>query len=500
MQQQIPSLDIVILHYALRNRKYMLELSKTAKASYFDPHYQTFYALLHSAFLDPNIKEVLSEAAFLEYCKGKNASSQAEGFSKIYKDALASKINESVIPDTDFSFYLQKFKERYNAVFAEDVMRDIAGALNEGKDIQEINKIFHDAVKEIGSIGRGKVFDEGTLGEDVVNMFKEYEEVQRAPESFKGVPSGFASIDSLTNGWFGGELIILAGMEGTGKSLLSMNFAVNAWLGSNRNAWFNPDVRVTQNILTDYTLDGHNVVYFTLEMPRSNKGKYSSAAYLNKRLISCISGLDFNAIRKGTLSPEEFERFKLVCKFIKKYDKDKKFYVVDIPRGATVEDIEAKYIEIKEKFDVSLVVIDYLGLMAGAEDEDDWEEIGRIAEQLHEFARVYDVPVISPVQLNRPTGAGQSLSKQNYNNTRIGRSAMIGQNANMVFQIACRDDEHNFVDMPLYITKMRDAPKGIIQLAKDFPRMRVHDSASQDETLDGISQFVDLGTEEEHDD
>lgn len=492
---QLPVLDTVILHYILRNKKYMLEVSKSAKAAYFDPSFQTFYALLHSAFLDPNIKEVLSLEAFLEYCRTKNAASQIANFRVIYEEALACKINNSELSDNDFNFYLQKLRERYNAVLAEDALKNIAVALTEGHDVKDINKIFGDAVREISSIGKGKVFDEGTLGEDVLNMFKEYEEVKNAPELFRGVPSGFSGIDSLTNGFFGGELILLAGMEGTGKSLLSMNIAMNAWLGSNKDAWLNQDFRATKDILNNYELDGHDVVYFTLEMPRSNKGKFSSAAYLNKRLISCLSGLPFNDIRKGTLSESDFERFKLACKFAKKYDKDKKFYVVDIPRGATVEDIESKYIEIRERFRPALVVIDYLGIMAGAEDDSDWEEIGKIAARLHEFARVYDVPVISPVQLNRPSGAGQSLNKQNYNNTRIGRSSMIGQNANMVFQIECRDDEQNYTDMPLHITKMRDAPKGIILLNKDFARMRVYDLASQEVALSEITQFVDIGVD-----
>lgn len=495
--RQLPILDMVILHYVLRSKKHMIELSKSVQSAYFEPYFQGFYSLLNAAFLDPNIKEVLSADAFLDYCEAQKASSQLEAFRTIYTDAVATRINGNELPDGDFPFYLQKFKERYNAILAEEAMRNIAAALNEGRDIKEINKIYFDAIKEINSINKGKVFDEGSLGEDIVNIYKEYEAIRDMPEQFRGITVGMPTLDNITNGFFGGELIIVASSEGLGKSTLVMNWAVAAWLGSNFEPWFDQDHSRTEGILENFNTDGHNIVYFTLEMPRSNRGKQSSAAYLNKRLAACVAGVEFSEIRKGTLSPANLERFKLACKFIKRYDREKKFYVVDIPRGATIEDLEVKYLEIKEKFQVDMVVVDYIGLMAGTGDEADWEAQGHLAEQLHEFARVYNVPVITPVQVNRPAGTGQSLNKQSYNTTRIGRSAMIGQNANMVFQIGCRDQEEQYTDMPLYTLKMRDGPKTLISLNKDFGKMRIYDGQQNQDTAIDLNEFVDLGPDEE---
>ena len=487
------SLDLTILHYALRDKKYMLDISKSVKSDYFAPDFQDFFGILLTSFSDPNIKDVLSLPAFLAYSRTKGLAHREAAFTSIYQIVAGFKIADVEPAASDFGFYLQQLKERYNAVVAEDAVRKVAEALNAGAPITEVNKIFSSFMKDAASIHKGKVFDEGTLGEDAKNMMLEYRAIQNEPEQFRGILTGISAIDTLTNGFFGGELIIVAGMEGTGKSALVMNWGVGAWLGSNREVWFSNDPTAIDGICENYATNGHNVVYFSLEMPRSNRGKFSSAAYLNKRLISCMSGLDFNQIRKGQLSPPDFERYRTACRFVKEYDKQSKMYVVDIPRGATTEDIEVKLLEIQEKFPVHMIIVDYLGLMAGGENDDDWEALGHIAEKLHELGRVYNIPVITPAQVNRPSGQGQSLNKQSYNTTRIGRSAMIGQNANIVFQIGCRDQEEQYTDMPLYIIKMRDSPKGLLSLTKDFARMRVYDAVPADENAMSLHELVDIG-------
>lgn len=478
-----PSLDTIILSYALRNKKYMLELSKTIKAAYFTSPFQEFYAVLHGAFLDPSIKEVLSLPAFLDYCDHCQMGGHKDLFRRVYQHILDARLEGEPPADRDFTYFLKNLKDRYNSVVVRNAVTNVTSAIQGNKPLAEINGIFTETVRNVSAIYKGEVFDEGSVGEDARNMWEEYRKIATEPDNFKGVNSGFVTLDALTNGFFGGELIIIAGFEGTGKSLLCMNMAVNAWLGSN-TLETKPD---------DFADDGHNVVYFSLEMPRSNRGEFTSGAYLNKRIISCLGGIPFTPMRKGGLEPDDELSLQGACEFVAAYDKKKKFYVVDIPRGATLEDIEVKYLELSEQFKIDMVVIDYIGLMAGAEDESDWEAQGMIASGLHEFARTYNVPVISPVQVNRPSGANHSLNKQNYNTTRIARSAMITQNANIVLQIGCRDQEHEYVDMPIHIVKMRDGARDVLTFTKDFAKMRVLDSLNDDSDGIELPEFEDIG-------
>ena len=230
-------------------------------------------------------------------------------------------------------------------------------------------------------------------------------------------------------------------------------------------------------------------------MPRSNRGHASSSAYLNKRMVSCIGKLPFGDLRRGQLQSDDMLSFKKTCKFVKDYDKKKKLFVADMPRGVGVDDVEAKLLEVKDSMDVDLVVVDYIGLMKGAEDEADWKAQGDIAAGLHEIARIYDVPIITPCQMNRPNNASHSLNNQKYNTTRLARASGISQNANMVFVIESRDNEHQYQDMPFQVVKMRDAEKGEMQFVKDFGKMRVYDPSAVSAMADQLDDFIGVSND-----
>lgn len=483
-------LDGIILNYALRDKKFMLELSKSIKPEYFNAKFQLFYSLILENFSNPKIKEVLSVDALSDYAESKGLQKQVPLLKTIYSKALSVKIGDANTepPASDFGYYLGKIKQRFNKIVIENAAEEINKAINDGEDVISLNKIITNTVYDISAINQVEVFDEGDIGTDALNMYDEYLAIESSPDMYKGVLSGFPSLDERTNGFQGSELIIIAGMEGTGKSTLMMNMGINAWLGS--NSVDKPG----------YVPNGNNVLYFTLEMPRSNGGEFTSGAYLNKRILSSVSGLSFERLRKGKLEEHEKEHLKASCEFIKKYSEQHKFYVVDIPRGARMEDIEVKYLELCEEIPIDLVIIDYIGIMAGAErDDSDWQAQGNVAADMHEFARTYNVPTMTAVQLNRPSGK-QSLTKANetLNNTRVARSAMITQNANIVIAIGCRDNEEAFPDMPVFLTKMRDGRKGPLTFTKKFECMRIEDGfAISTEDSDDLEDFedFDLGDE-----
>lgn len=457
-------LDTRVLAHAVASRKYMLELTKNVKTTYFSTAYRDFYTALSNAFLDPGIKEILGVEALGEYCTSYGLAHCAINVKGVYSAILKHGIDS----DGDFKLYLKLLKERFNREFIAGAAKNISSWVATDGDIHELNKRWAEANREILSIDQGKASDEGTLGDDISNIYKEYRSISTTPEDFRGVLSGFESLDSLTNGFFGGELIIVAGFEGSGKSLVCMNWGIHAWMGSN----------TIDTKPEDFTDDGTNVLYISLEMPRSNRGVISSAAYLNKRMVSCIGEVGFSNLRKGSLDDDELSRFKQTCRFIQAYDKKKKLFVADMPRGVGVDDVEAKILEVSEQMDIGLIIIDYIGLMKGAEDQQDWQAQGEIAAGLHELARVYNKPIITPCQVNRPGGSGHSLSNQKYNTTRLARASGISQNANMVLVIESRDNEHQYQDMTVQIVKMRDAEKGEIQFIKGFDKMRIYDPSS----------------------
>ena len=162
-----------------------------------------------------------------------------------------------------------------------------------------------------------------------------------------------------------------------------------------------------------------------------------------------------------------------------------------------MESLELIYEEAKALYDPDVIVIDYLGLMDydGTEMED-WLKLGKIAEKIHEFARVHNCTVLSAVQLNRPKGAKE---EDKIGLHRIGRSALIMQNANIAVQIETRANEKNFPDMKYHLIKNRDGELGSGSLIKDLARGTLIDNKVEEDPTtfemrdpDDISQKLEL--------
>ncbi|HVY53446.1 MAG TPA: DnaB-like helicase C-terminal domain-containing protein, partial [Gammaproteobacteria bacterium] len=271
----------------------------------------------------------------------------------------------------------------------------------------------------------------------------EYNAKMENPSFDRGLKTGYSYLDFVTDGLRPGELLLVGGESGGGKSMLLMNIAIQMWLGEN-----NQD----SNVFTP----GNNILYFSLEMPFK--------PCLN-RVLSRLSGAPSKLIRNAKLNPDDAIRLKRSLKFINKYPYQ--FEIVDIPRGATMENLELIYEDAKAYYDPKIIVIDYLGLMDydGGDKMDDWLKLGKVAEKIHEFARVHNVIVLSAVQLNRVKAAKE---EDRIGLHRIGRSALIMQNANIAVQIETRPNEKQYPDMKYHVIKNRDGELGSGSMIKNL--------------------------------
>ena len=448
------SLDRVMLSYAVHNKQFAMELSNSVTFEYFHIDIQWLYKAIMDYFNNPKYKELPTVAVIEEYLSTKYTQKEfiAAGI-ELFNDIAALETNP-----TEFKWHMEKLKVRFNDQVQRSLVHSALKLIKDGDDdpnrIEKVNKIIQDSVTTIDSIYRTKAYQEGSLDMSAKNRLLKYKEVKANPEIAQGIYSGFSELDRITNGLHPGELLIVGGATSSGKSVVMMNMALNAYIGRQNVLEMPPEVPIK----------GHNVLFFTLEMPKDS---------LERRIDSCMAQVLYNEIRDGKMNADDETKYSKTLRFQSKYNK--KFHIVDMPRGVTVREIELKYLEMIEtlgiKFD--LVVVDYIGIMkASTEQASDWLSLGSIAEELHEFARVYQIPVITATQVNRPKDPG----KQQYSTDRVARSDMIPQNANIILQIGSRgDDEYTRLDMPVFITKMRDGEKGSFTLMKDFARMRVVD-------------------------
>jgi replicative DNA helicase len=214
------------------------------------------------------------------------------------------------------------------------------------------------------------------------------------------------------------------------------------------------------------------------------------------RVLSRLSGNPSKKIRNASLNADEAEKLKKALKFINKYPNQ--FEIVDIPRGATMESMEMIYEDVKTYYDPDIIVIDYLGLMDyDGGDMEDWLKLGKISEKIHEFARVHNKIVLSAIQLNRGKGGKDAEDKIGLH--RIGRSALIMQNANIGIQIETRPNEKSYPDMKYHLIKNRDGELGQGKLIKNLAcGTLIDDKIDEDPTTfemrdpDDISAKIEL--------
>ena len=102
-------------------------------------------------------------------------------------------------------------------------------------------------------------------------------------QGVSGIPSGFIDIDKKLGGLQNSDLIILAGRPSMGKTALATNIAYNASIANYKKYG-----------------KASSVGFFSLEM---------SSAQLATRILSDISKIPSEQIRRGELSENEFNQF-----------------------------------------------------------------------------------------------------------------------------------------------------------------------------------------------
>ncbi|HET8568079.1 MAG TPA: replicative DNA helicase [Candidatus Limnocylindria bacterium] len=180
-----------------------------------------------------------------------------------------------------------------------------------------------------------------------------------------GVPTGLATLDQKTGGLQPSDLILVAGRPGLGKTSLALCFVENAALRH-----------------------GKTCAVFSMEM---------SEQQVVQRLISMTAEIDGNRIRRGRLSMDELKQISYASSQLQQAP----IYIEESTR-LTVTDILAKSRRLQAERGLDLLVVDYLQLIEGAnEEENRVQEVAHISRSLKAVARELQVPVVALSQLSR---------------------------------------------------------------------------------------------------
>lgn len=245
--------------------------------------------------------------------------------------------------------------------------------------------------------GQNKVAAQ-TMGEFMMAAAKSADRA-RSKGGLIGVPSGLRAWDNLTGGFHAGELTILAGRPGMGKTALVLTVAKNAFLS------------------------GKKVALFSLEMPGEQ---------LAQRLVSAETGIPLKGLRAGHVDGVPLTDAQLLAaQTVAAKFSDTGLMVDDTP-GLTSFDLRAKCRRMKSKYGLHLVIVDYLQLMSGLSKGfgNREQEIAEISRSLKGMAKELDVPVIALSQLSRAVESRAGSKRPILSDLR--ESGAIEQDADVV--------------------------------------------------------------------
>jgi replicative DNA helicase len=251
----------------------------------------------------------------------------------------------------------------------------------------------------------------------------EIEAISNRDGDMFGVPAGFADLDELTNGFHGGQMVIVAARPAMGKSTLALDFCRSASIHNNLTS-----------------------VIFSLEMSRNE---------ITMRLLSAEAKIPLNHMRNGHMNDEDW------AKLARKMGEvsSAPLFIDDSP-NMTMMEIRAKARRLKQRHDLRLIVIDYMQLMtSGKKVESRQLEVSEFSRQIKLLAKELDVPIVALSQLNR--GPEQRSDKRPMLSD-LRESGSLEQDADMVILLN-RDDVYEKEstrpgEADLIVAKHRNGP------------------------------------------
>ncbi len=308
------------------------------------------------------------------------------------------------------------------------------------EDTLEVSQILTRAEKRIFDISQQENRRSFIPIEQGVNeTLKQIEERYANPNAVTGLKSGFPTLDQTLTGFQKAQLILIAARPSMGKTSLMLDIAQSA-------AMLNEDAKVA---------------VFSLEMPYE---------HLVERMISSRGHIPLQNIRTGRLNDRNWDSLNEAADSLSSCK-----IFIDDTAGCTVMEMLSKCRRLKIEHGLSLVVIDYLQLIASAgikRKDSRQQEVTEMTRALKLMARELNVPVILGSQLSR---APEQRTDHHPMLSDLRESGAIEQDADIVMFIY-RDDyyklkEGNAAEITniaeIIIAKQRNGPTGTVELTWD---------------------------------
>ena len=204
------------------------------------------------------------------------------------------------------------------------------------------------------------------LADIMEGTLDEIEAIANRSGHMTGVPTGFADLDSLTQGLHPGQLIVIAGRPAIGKSTLGLDVARSCSI---------------KNGLTS--------AIFSLDQRRNE---------VVMRLNSAEARVALHHMRSGNMTDDDWGR---LARRMGEVSAAPLF--IDDTADLTFTQIRARCRRLRRKHDLRLAIIETINMMTyGTRPFDNrYLEISEIARCLKQLAKELEIPIVAISQLNR---------------------------------------------------------------------------------------------------
>lgn len=340
------------------------------------------------------------------------------------------------------AFYAEVVREKaaYRRIIQaaqEMVISAYAQEKTPGEIVAEADRALVSTAPAGGAVEAGEVMD---------GIYDKLERLMSNPRTITGIPTGLTDLDKQTGGLQRGDLIILAGRPGMGKTALALQLAAHAAQAHNAKT-----------------------LVMSLEM---------GAEILMQRLISPRVQVTTAQMRAGQVTPDQYAAIMEAGGNLRGCG----LWIGDTS-SLTPARVRAVCFAHQARHGLDLVVIDYLQLMTGdGRAENRNHEISNITRALKTLARELNVPIILLSQLSRGVESRQDKRPQMAD---LRDSGAIEQDADQVWMIY-RDEVYNPDSeaagvCEVNVAKYRNGPTGVVNLffQKQFTEFKDLTIASQ---------------------
>lgn len=340
---------------------------------------------------------------------------------------------------------IQKYLQRELIRWASETQ---AAAYSSDEDVEDI---LEKAEKGLFDLHEYKLRREMQSLEMALHAaFANLDNLRKDPSSFSGVPTGFLKLDSMTQGWQKGDLIILAARPSVGKTAFALSMARTMTVEHKKK-----------------------VAFFSLEMP---------TVQLVNRLLSSEARVDAKVLRSGRFADADWAHLLTAMNTLSHAE-----IYLDDTSGMGIGEIRAKARRLKSERDIDIVMIDYLQLISSPSSKNGnrEQEVSKISRGLKALAKELNIPVLALSQMSRAVDArtGDTASRPLLSDLR--ESGAIEQDADIVLFIS-RPEKNgigSFKDTTptkdraeLIIAKHRNGEVGSVFISYDSAHVRFYDT------------------------